>query len=422
MARVTDEQQLQAEGLQDLKDLVCEGHPRVVAVGDRTGLCVRIIAPNKATWQLRYRIAGVAHWLTLGKFSDFGLREARKRATKERARIVDGVDPVAEKRRAKREAQATRAALRAAKTVHDLSRDYMDRAGPDLAASTKSDREWMLKQDILPRIGDLRLEEIDGADIVRMVESIGRRSPVMARKAFSVTSVLFGHGIGKHLCKSNPCAGVSVRAILGKKQPVRETKALTEDELRLLLPQADGMGRSNGLALRIMLATAVRKIEIRKAAWTDIDFDAATWRIPPENAKNGKLLVIPMAPAVVQWFRELQERACGCPWVLPGQNRRDPVSDSTLNAALDRLAVLGVRRFTVHDLRRSARSLLGTLGVDVIVAEKFLNHSLGGLVDIYDRGSYLSQRRRAAELLAEFLVACEEGRPLKVIPLRREAA
>jgi hypothetical protein len=144
--------------------------------------------------------------LTLGQFGEVGLKDARKKATAARAKINEGIDPIAEKRRTKREAEAARAALRAAKTFRDLSQDYMERAGPDLAESTHSDREWMLKEDILPRIGDLRLEEITGADIVRLVESIGKRSKVMARKAFSVTSVIFSHGVGKHLCTSNPCS------------------------------------------------------------------------------------------------------------------------------------------------------------------------------------------------------------------------
>ncbi len=64
-----------------------------------------------------------------------------------------------------------------------------------------------------------------------------------------------------------------------------------------------------------------------------------------------------------------------------------------------------------HDLRRTARSHLGALGVDVIIAEKCLNHTLGGLIDVYDRGDYLPERRKALELCASFLLACDLGKP-----------
>jgi hypothetical protein len=62
------------------------------------------------------------------------------------------------------------------------------------------------------------------------------------------------------------------------------------------------------------------------------------------------------------------------------------------------------------------------LGVDIVVAERCLNHSLGGMLAIYDRHDYLSERRKALELLASSLICCEEGRPWKVTPLRREVA
>jgi integrase len=108
-------------------------------------------------------------------------------------------------------------------------------------------------------------------------------------------------------------------------------------------------------------------------------------------------------------------------WVLPGQNHRDPVSESMLNAAVCRLTLNGVRHFSIHDLRRTARSQLGALGVEVIVAEKCLNHTLGGLIDVYDRGDYLKERREALEKLTRFIVACEDGRPWSAEPLRQVA-
>ena len=102
---------------------------------------------------------------------------------------------------------------------------------------------------------------------------------------------------------------------------------------------------------------------------------------------------------------------------MPGQSGKEPISDSTLNAALDRLDA-GCRRFTVHDLRRTARSYLGALGVDIIIAEKCLNHTLGGLIDVYDRGEYLQERRHALEQWASFLEHCQHGQTWNVKPLR----
>ena len=58
---------------------------------------------------------------------------------------------------------------------------------------------------------------------------------------------------------------------------------------------------------------------------------------------------------------------------------------------------------------------------DIVVAEKCLNHTLGGLIDTYDRGDYLKERLEALDKLSQFLVACEEGRPVITEPLRQAA-
>jgi integrase len=86
-----------------------------------------------------------------------------------------------------------------------------------------------------------------------------------------------------------------------------------------------------------------------------------------------------------------------------------------------------VRRFTPHDLRSTARSHLAALGVNILVAERCLNHSLGGLIAIYDQHDYMTERRAALELWTDFILACEAGRAWlpqgdNVIPLRKAGA
>lgn len=130
---------------------------------------------------------------------------------------------------------------------------------------------------------------------------------------------------------------------------------------------------------------------------------------------------VPRVPAVVEWFRVLQTLACGSLFVLPARTTSRRQSEQgemhyeqrTLNAMLHKLcARLGdkVRRFTPHDLRSTARSHLSALGVSLIVAERCLNHSLGGLVAVYDQHDYLAERRAALELWTNLICACESGK------------
>jgi integrase len=155
------------------------------------------------------------------------------------------------------------------------------------------------------------------------------------------------------------------------------------------------------------------------------------WTIPPERSKNKKRFVIPITDQVAGWLGELKTMAMDSAYVLPVRTRFSteggdrPMESTTLNAAINRLCKeLGdkCRRFTPHDLRSTARSHLGALGVDLLVAERCLNHSLGGLVAIYDQHDYLNERRKALELWTDFILACEVGKSWNVIPLRRSAA
>ncbi len=118
-----------------LQALLKAGKPVVVATGDGSGLSLRITSTG-ASWQLRYRHGGKAHWLTIGQYPECSLREAKKRATRERARIDEGVNPVAERRRSK-------LALRAAKTFRELAGDDEARVLPDLKPGSRFEPSWL---------------------------------------------------------------------------------------------------------------------------------------------------------------------------------------------------------------------------------------------------------------------------------------
>lgn len=136
--------------------------------------------------------------------------------------------------------------------------------------------------------------------------------------------------------------------------------------------------------------------------------------------KKQKQFVIPLTEKVANWFIELRRLAFDSRFVLPirvRQNGREgdaPMEATSLNAALNRLhETLGerCRRFTPHDLRSTSRSHLAALGVDVLIAERCLNHSLGGLVAVYDQHDYIEERRRALELWSTKLSSLADKAP-----------
>lgn len=94
---------------------------------------------------------------------------------------------------------------------------------------------------------------------------------------------------------------------------------------------------------------------------------------------------------------------------VPAMNGFPHVGPDTLNLALKRLTGLDIAHFTVHDIRRTARTNLARLGVDRFVAERALNHKLKNVEGIYDRYDYFEQRMDALSVWAATLSALSRG-------------
>lgn len=388
-------------------------------------------ARDKAgSWIIRYRFDGKGRELTLGRYPDLSLAVARGLATEARAKIQQGTDVAREK-------QQTRITRAAAKSFRELAADYMEKNFPRLSESTIKQRRRYIDGPISKHLGAIPAREVTTADVVALLESVGARSANVAEMVLSAVSEIFKHGMARHVVTANPCSGISVAAICGRPAPRRLRLKLTEAELRALLPALPFIGTENTLAVKLLLVTCTRIGELTRAEWKDVSLEQAEWLIPDENSKSGKGFTVPLPPCAVAWLEELQPLACGSRYVLPARQQRQKrageerhFEQRTMNAMLHKLCDhLGdtVRRFTPHDLRSTARSHLAALGVPVLIAERCLNHSLGGLVAVYDQHDYLTERRTALELWAGFLLACEEGREWsppggKVVPLRGRAA
>jgi integrase len=374
-----------------------------IARSDGDGLTFTLSKNGTAAWVLRYRYGGIQKELTIGRYPDISLGKARELATEGRAKIQQGIDVARTKKLVARE-------LAAAKTLRELANDYLTKAKLELADSTFKQRKHHINDVILPKLGTLPVREVTTSDVVYLIESVGKMH--VASLVLIALSRIFQYGITKHAALSNPCLGITAKAICDAPKPTRLRLKLTEHELRLVLPALPSIGIENALATKILLSTCVRTNELVKAEWKDVDFEKAEWTIPDANSKTRRGITIPLPPAVVGWFNELKQYACGSNYVLPSRvGKQKHVAILTIGVALNKLCnkLEGVRRFTPHDLRSTARSYLTELGVNLIVAERCLNHSLGGLIGIYDQHDYMTERRTALEVWTEFIIACECG-------------
>lgn len=413
-----------------IKRWIAKGEP--VAKSDGDGLTFTLSKAGTASWILRYRaIGGRRRELTLGNYPDISLAAAREQARAKRAAVDAGSDPAIEKQESR-----TRAA--AEWTVRDLVADYRAKVLlPSIYAhETIEYRNADIDKVVLPKFGARPVAKVTSQDIVGALKD-RKDTWAISKRVLTTISKVMDHACGLQIIAANPATGIKLTAVLGPQPQVRRRVMLQTDELKILLPNIDLIGRENALAFKILLATCVRGIELVRAKKADFDLDRGTWWVPDEAVKTRNGFLVPLTPTVIGWVGELIALSGDSPFLLPsrwpGVRRKtgeQPVGRTTLWAALRKAferEQLDITKFTPHDTRSTAKGHMRNMGVSREISEIALNHKLKGMEGIYDVRQEIPERRQALELWAQFLVECEKGgtKPHKptgnVVPLRRAA-
>ena len=145
-----------------------------------------------------------------------------------------------------------------------------------------------------------------------------------------------------------------------------------------------------GQALSFLLLTAARRTEVADMRWSELS--NGNWTIPKERSKTNTETTLPLSVAAKRVLDELP-RIEGCDYVFT-TNASAPISGfSVLKLRFD--IACGVKNWRLHDLRRTARSLLSRAGVNPDIAERCLGHAIGGSRGVYDRHPYIEEMRHA---------------------------
>lgn len=383
---------------------------------------------GQASWVLRYRIGGRRCEKVLGRYPDISLKEARELARSNRAQIQQGIDVGAQKRLEKLKALQM-------EDVQGLGKLWYERF---ILKKIKNPAvvERVLRRHVYPVIGKLAINEvrphhIDGV-LTKIVEA---GAPTVANDAMRYMFRMFHFAVKRKWTESNPVSGFDISDAGGTETP--RDRWLSYEDLMTLgqdMRETVNYGRMNELAVWLLLALCVRKMELLSAKCADFNLRRGLWKLQPSRTKTKSYIEIPLAPQVVAWLEESIIFACGSEYLFPARrlirmkngqprtNRFEHVSPDTLNVALKRLPLKDIEHFTVHDMRRTARTQLGALGVDPFVAERALNHKLPGTQGIYDRHDYLPQRREALHQWAELLGAISRGEPVNFRPGQKRDA
>jgi integrase len=389
------------------------------------GLYLEVMPTGAKYWRWKYRHAGKEKRIALGVFPAISLADARLRRDEERTRLRQGSDPAAD-RRAKKLAKH----LAAENTFEAIAREWLE---------TKA-REWVpqhhekvlnwLEQHVFPWIGSKPLAELEAPELLAMLRRLVTRGTInTAGRVRETISAIFRYAIATGRGKRDPAA--DLRGALPRADK-RNFAALTEpDDVAGLLKAIDGFQGSPVTLAALQLSPLVfqRPGELRSSEWVEFDLDAAEWRIPAKRRKLRKAAkenprtpphIVPLSSQAVAVLRELHALTGHAELVFPGvRDRRRPMSENTVNAALRRLGYT-TEQMTGHGFRHMASSRLNELGWNPDAIERQLSHRDRDEVrGAYNQAQYMAERRRMMQAWADYLDGLRTG--ADVVPIKREA-
>lgn len=391
----------------------------------------------------RFRLGDKRPEMRLGTWPDKTLADLRAARDAARVLVKQGIDPREAAREAKAEAHRRHAEAAARLTVRDVFGKW-DRL--HLRRAFKDDGEEVrryFEKDVLPALGALPIEELARRHVAALVDgALERGAPRSAQMLLGYVRQFCRWAHARGYLEADPTAALSKASI--KTNGPRE-RVLSEAEIRMLAEKlpASALPSWAPPAVWLLLATAVRVGELLAARWEHIDMDAREWTIPAENAKNGRAHVVDLSDFALARLEELEDIRSG-PWLVAGRapEKADapakPADPKALTKLLKdrqrpegyqplknrkahdlRALVMPGGSWTPHDLRRTAATLMQSLGIAPAVIEKALNHTEPRrLIAIYQRHDYRPERRDAFNRLGAHLKLLASGDVGRVVAMK----
>jgi integrase len=418
------------------------------------GLVLRIGISGAKYWLFRFKLKGRSSRIALGAFPSVSLAQARAAALENRDLLERGIDPRKAQRSNRRQPSAqvlTSDAARAESATaapssiklrrslpHPPAAPASIKPGPSLPRPPADDKHSVhflayeyiegyvrsnredpgyavrvLEKDVLTEWEGRDARTITAREVVELLDKIvARGSPVMANRTADILGQMFKYGVHRSILDDSP---VKLLFKPGGKEKSRK-RVLSQTELTAFVTKLDEACRSEQKrhVLMVLLLTLQRRSELGLAQWKDFDFDAKTWRIPDEHAKNRRGHIVPLSDWAIEELQALKDVAGNSKFVVPSSRGNKPANPKLITRSvarsLPRFQKIGIDAFRPHDLRRTGRTELARLGVSKHIAERVLNHSKDVIEGTYDLYEYLDEKRTALNAWAQRLAKLRERR------------
>lgn len=397
------------------------GDPRK-RISDGDGLYLLLFVKGGAHgWRFDYSFGGRRKTLSLGTYPDTTLEAVRGKANEARRMVANGTDPSDVRKQAKAELQAQGNAiarellgLPPLDSFEAVARLWLKTIHENKVSAGHAERTRIrLEQDVFPWIGRMPIADVKAPDLLACLRRVEARGAIeTAHRIKQACGQVFRFGIAEGKCARDHAADLKDALT---PVDVRHRAAITDPnrvgQLLRAIHDYEGMPPTRA-ALKLAPLVFVRPGELRKAEWSEIDLEAAEWRIPAERMKrnkagkaNGVPHMVPLATQAVEILRDLQPLTGHGRFVFPSPRTGErPMSDNAVLSALRRMG-FPKDEMTGHGFRAMARTMLAErLHVPEAVIEAQLAHAVkDSLGRAYNRTEFLAQRREMLQTWADHL-------------------
>ena len=369
---------------------------------DGKGLYLEVTPTGSKLWRFKYRFGGKQKVMALGQFPDVSLAKAREKRQKARELLADGIDPMAAKKQQKLEAHYTFKVL--ADEWWNNQKDGWSKGHADLIYRR-------LEINIFPWLKDRPVREITSRELLETYRRIESRGALeVAKRVARVVNQIYIYALAAGIVENNPASDVS-KAL--KVRPKRNWPAITDPkkvkELMLAIDSFDGTFVVH-CALRLAPLVFVRPGELRKAEWSEIDFDNSLWLIPAHRMKAKREHLVPLSKQAQEILKKLYPFTSAGRYIFPShRGKSSPMSENALLAALRRLGY-SREEIVPHGFRTIASTLLHEIGWNTRIIETQLAHTDQNKVrSAYNRAQYFPERQRMMQAWADYIDSLKAG-------------
>jgi len=386
--------------LTDIKIRNTKPTDKIQKLYDGGNLCLEIKPNNRRYWRYRYRIAGKENIFAIGEYPTMSLAEARIERDEAKKLVKQGIHPAHQ-----RKLKITQQISENADTFKTIATEWIEYeySVNKWTVSYYNQINTTFNKDIFPAIGSLPIRTITSAHILAILKRMEKRgAEVLAIMTRQWCSNVFKYAVSNLKSDTDPTFLLSGSI---KRPKIRSNRALPIDRVPEFMKALDKYTghRATIIAVKIIMLTFVRTIELRKAVWSEIDLEKSIWNIPGERMKMREPHTVPLSRQVVTLLLELKQITGHQKWLFPNiRQNQDCMSGTTLNRVIEYLGFKDV--FSSHGFRVTASTALNNMGYRPDVIEKQLAHKDANKIRaIYNRAEYYPERVALMQDWADYI-------------------